>query len=302
MPDPAMPDVPGVLQHLHADWAARGWDPAALDAFRMEGEGDGAAPAGLPDLDAILDGADDTPADPAVPEPVADPAEGANPDPAAPPAGDEPAKTGLDALPEEWQKEVREAREEAKRYRLRAKEYDEVYDGLDDAGRGFLLELNKALKAGDTDAAQAMWDQLFTADPADPDPAAAPPATAMSADDIDRIVEEKLAAREQARQKEQAIADLDHQAEALGYKPGTRDYVNLLFVANHETNGDIAAAAEALKADRQKVIDEFLASKASDSEQHTTPAAPNGSAPSGERPITDLRQAKAGLEEWLASQ
>lgn len=313
MPDLDPTPVPGVLHQLRADWAAHGWTPAALDSFRMENEGDGGdpAPAGLPDLNAILDGADD-------PEPAGDPAGDGAPagDQATPagtdapadvdPAAADPAKTGLDALPEEWQKEVREAREEAKRYRLRAKEYEEVYDGLDDDGRGFLLELNKALKAGDSDTAQAMWGQLF-ADPdaaaaaADPAAAGGDPDAPLTAADIDRLVEEKLATREAKRAEDQAVADITKDAEALGYKPGSRDYVNLLYVANNETGGDLAAADQALKAERQKVIDEFVAAKATDSELHTTPAG-DGSAPSGERQITDLRTAKAGLEEWLASQ
>lgn len=244
-----------------------------------------------PDLDAILDRglapepAPDAPAEPAADAPVVD----------AP-------KTGLEALPEEWQKEIREAREEAKKYRLRNKDFNEITEGLDADSQSYLIELNRALVT-DPARAKEMLTELMAepaAEPVVPDAAGAPLTEQRLMELLDQREQAASTARQAADAKAQqaaAIAEIDTKATELGYAPNSVDYVELLHLAVNEHEGDLDKAHEAVQARRQKIIDDYVAGKGNT----PTPPAVTGAAPSGERTIGNLKEATAGLEEWLAA-
>jgi hypothetical protein len=256
-----------------------------------------------PDLDAILDRgfAAETPAEPAAP---AAPSATETPAASAPETpAPEAAKTGLEALPEEWQKEVLDAREEAKRYRLRAKDFNEITDGLDADSQAYLLDLNRAL-VSDPARAKEMLAELLSDTPADPatpaptDPTAAPLTEQRLLELLNERDAQAKAAETAAQAKaeqDKALAAIDEKATALGYEPNSVDYVELLHLAVNDHEGDLDKAHAAVQARRQKIIDDYVAGKG----QTPTPPSPTGAAPSGERQIGSLKEATAGLEEWL---
>lgn len=243
-----------------------------------------------PNLDAILDSAfaapeTTPPADPAPAAPPAAPAVAETP--AAPPA--EP-----DSFPRSY---VEELRRESAGYRQRAKPYDDVFGTLDDDSRSYLLELNQALVAGDTDRARALWDGIFAepGTPAAPQAPAAPvldqSAGYLTAADLTRILDE----RERRAAEQAAVKSIEDEAGSLGYSTDSADYVQLLWTANNVTNGDIAAAHAHLQAERQKIIDAYIASRQQAADSSAVAAPQTGAAPSTEQPIRTLEDAKAAL-------
>lgn len=254
-----------------------------------------------PNLNAILDAAESgtppTGDPPAPPTPSnSDPASSSTP--AAPPPTGAGASTGEGEDGKFDRKYVEQLREEAKTYRLRAKDWNDVAGDLDDDGRNFLLDLNRALVAGDAATAQRLWDALNGHEPAG-EPSAGDDVP-LTASDVQRILNDTFARREAQQAETQAVQSIVAEAKTLGYEPDTRDYVTLLWTANNETDGDLKAAHDKLQTERQQIIDAWLADKEKTSKTSTTPAPPTGAQPSGEKPITSLKDARAGLEEFLA--
>lgn len=87
---------------------------------------------------------------------------------------------------------------------------------------------------------------------------------------VAQIVEEKLAAERAEAQAETARREQEAAVQAVfaeireaGFDPESRDGHSILWTASNETNGDIAKAVEIVKAERQKIIDEYVSGKAS---------------------------------------
>jgi hypothetical protein len=71
-----------------------------------------------------------------------------------------------------------------------------------------------------------------------------------------------------------------------------------LWLAYNQTGGDLKKAHEALEAERQKIIEQYLETKKQQSEAHPRPGA-GGVAPDSGEQIKDLRQARNSLEARL---
>jgi hypothetical protein len=112
----------------------------------------------------------------------------------------------------------------------------------------------------------------------------------------------------QRLQEEQAVAaemkNIEVEARELGYTIDQKDvdYRLLLITAQNETGGDIAAAHAKIEARNQAIVDKYLAAKAADAEG--SPRVPAGDAqiPGTAQPIKSFKDARAGLEAFIAQQ
>lgn len=245
----------------------------------------------MSDINSFLDSLE---APPETVEPVGAPE--ATPEPAeAAPA----ESSGVDALPAWAQKEIRDARKEAQSLRERAKPFAEVFDGYADDDREVLLTLARLVKEDPTQGAsyaRQIADVLEGLTPAEAKAeiaeATAEAGSGLTEERLLQILEE----REAKREREAQVLSIEQEAKALGYEPNSKSYVELLWIANNQTKGDIAKAHEQITAERQKIIDDYLAQKANE----TSTASPNaGTAPSSERKISNLNDSKSALNDYL---
>lgn len=203
--------------------------------------------------------------------------------PADPPAADDvdlfEADPTADSFPRAY---VERLRSEAAARRTEAKAFAEAFEGYSDEDRGTLLDLARTLRTDPASAAEWMRSQaealLAGADPAgagDEEPEAeVDPDAPLTAAQLERYLADREARREREAAEAKALDDIVSEAKGLGFDPATnrREYLALLDVANNETAGDLAKAAEVLRAERQKVIDDYLAAKARESD--TAPTVP----------------------------
>jgi hypothetical protein len=83
----------------------------------------------------------------------------------------------------------------------------------------------------------------------------------MTPEQIQALVDERFAAQEAQKQQEAAIEGVFSEIKAAGFDPHSRDGHSILWTANNETAGDIAKAIEIVQADKQKIIDDYVALK-----------------------------------------
>lgn len=201
---------------------------------------------------------------------------------------------------------VEQVRRDAANYRNKAKELEERLSPWKDALEGWepddqqaVKELLAAVKKGDRDAITAILgldDGAVAPDvttaPQPGDPGYLTPA------DFDRLLEERLSEREQKAELDRQVKAIESEAKELGYEQGSNDYALLFKIAHEQTDGDLKAADEQLKAWKQSFVDQFVASKAN----APTPPPSSGGPASGERQILTLDDAKkAALERFNAS-
>jgi hypothetical protein len=283
--------IPGLLADTQALFAASGWDLDDFD-FRMEGDG-AAAPA--------ADGAGAPPADPPAAPPAAD---GGESDPFDNPAAD--------SFPRAY---VEKLRQEAAERRTALKKYEDTFSPYSEPERDVWNQLISITAQDPAKGAEMMLDLhhrlMGTGDYADegPDPTATlGDGKSKLDDDLDKPMTKKELEeylQEQARKadEETRVKAVTDEAVSLGYKPGTHQYVALLRRALDDHNGDLKAAHAAFEADKQKVIDEFIAQQAALGNSYpklsgaggAPPADPTGGAPK------DFKAAKASLQARLAN-
>lgn len=183
--------------------------------------------------------------------------------------GDAPDESGI---PEHLRPYVKQLREEAAERRVAAKVYEEAFGAFDEGDREALLGVVAALGSEDTqlDAAQALKElaESILGDVDDPDR----PLTA-------RDLERREAAKAEAQRQEEAVNAVIKEATDLGYAEGTREQRRLLDLAVNETKGDLKAAHEAITAERDAVIAEFVKSVQEGKAKWPTLAPPPGVAP-----------------------
>jgi hypothetical protein len=233
--------------------------------MELESEGAGTADAGAP---------------PAAPEaPTAS---------AAPDAGADPFESGAESFPRAY---VEKLRQEAADRRTAAKPYEEAFSAYGQEERAVWLQIAK-LTVEDPAAAKEVMDSLFSSMLADE-----APEEPTSEDDrplTRKELEQWSKDQEAAKQEAAAVSAVEKEAEALGYKQGDWNYFALLKRAMSDHGGDLAAAHAAFEADKQKVIDEYVAGK-QESGAKWPAGMPGGAAPAdatGGAPRT-FDQAKA---------
>ena len=87
----------------------------------------------------------------------------------------------------------------------------------------------------------------------------------LTPEQVQAMVDERLAAQDAERAQKEAVDGVFNELRAAGFDPQSREGHSVLWTANHETEGDIAKAIEIVNAERQKVIDEYVAGKSAPS-------------------------------------
>ena len=216
---------------------------------------------------------------------------------------------------------VDKIRREGARYRDEARAaqeslsvYDEVYSLYEEGDRDVWLDLARQW-AVDPRQAAAYMQQIAAAvlgeggemnDPAAPvvnDPSAAGAAASnggpLTNEQIAELVRNEVERRESERAQEQMVESIYSTMRAAGIEPKSREGMAVLWTANNETNGDIDKAIELYQADRQKAVDEYIATRQSGGR----PApAPNGVPASQHTPIKNLDDARRAADEFIRSQ
>lgn len=230
-----------LLDQIREGFTARGWPSSDLGVFRMEGEeGGGATP------------------------PAGDP-------PEAPPEGAPAADPFDDGQVQQFDRAyVEKLRQENAGHRTKAKQYEDVFGGYDDNDRAVILETFAELRANPeagTARLEAIASDLRKQFPGQKTPTAEELADAQAEGDkpLTRAEMQKmLSERDEKAEIEKSTQAVIAEAEKLGYKPGTDLYRRMMWTAANVTDFDLDKAHEHLKAERQLVIDEFLAEREKD--------------------------------------
>ena len=125
-------------------------------------------------------------------------------------------------------------------------------------------------------------------------------AAAETPEDVNAIVERKLAERDQQNAMQARVTAIETTLTEAGYAKGTQQYANVLWHAtnNPEVKGDIGKAIEAQKAYEQSIIDGYVQSMA----QGKTPPRVTSSGVAADTPPappSDIKEATAGARAWL---
>jgi hypothetical protein len=206
---------------------------------------------------------------------------------------------------------VKKLREEAAKYRVEAKTVKEQFapfDGLDEADLGWFFDAANTYKNGGVDGLASYVKPLFeslVADGATPKEAAeivedvAEKAEAgekpLTAKDVDRLLEEKIAARSQQEKQNAIAAQIDSTLAEAGYKKGSVEYITVLTYAT-ENRLKIEDAIAAMEASKQVIIDEYV--KGKKSAPRTVSGAPGEETPTAPR---NMKEAAQMAEAWIAS-
>jgi hypothetical protein len=173
---------------------------------------------------------------------------------------------------------VQSLREEAKTNRQTADRYKTSFDGFDDDTTDAFLQAVKLIRENPAEAHdvfKGLTDELAVA--AGITKAEAKEIVQDAVDNVDNTdgpvfktqaeLDEYLEQREAKKQQdvvmEQARKEIDNKIAELGYKPGTKQFNDLMFFASSLEEGSpiekLEAAHNQIAEERQAVIDEYLA-------------------------------------------
>lgn len=199
------------------------------------------------------------------------------------------APTWLSQQPPEVQKYVTELRQESAGYRDRFKPFRDAFEGYEDADRDIWLEAARTFSEDPVAVATWMREQadaiLSTTGPGDQDQTtdgeSEPSDQPLTRADLDRYFAERERAEAERRADAERAAENERitaEAKELGYQPNTPQYAALLYAAVHQTNGDLAAAHEALEADTKARLEAALNARAADAKKTPKTPPPTGGA------------------------
>lgn len=181
---------------------------------------------------------------------------------------------------EKIKKEGQTYRERAQEYEAKLAEYEQVYGQYEAEDRQAWFEMANRWAEDPRSGAEMMQriadavlnegktpeeatEQVIAEDQIAAEADAA--GVAMTPEQIQALVDERFAAQKAEEAQEAAIQGVFAEITAAGFDPQSRDGHSILWTANNETQGDIAKAIEIVKADKQKIIDEYVASKSAPS-------------------------------------
>jgi hypothetical protein len=219
-----------------------------------------------------------------------------SPEAGAPPAAPEapaadPFDSGAESFPRAY---VEQLRKEAADRRTAVKPYDDAFSAYGPEERDVWLKIAK-LTVDDPAAAKEVMDTLFSSmlEEAEPEAPTAEDDRPLTRKELEQWSKDQEAAKQEAA----AVSAVEKEAESLGYKSGDWNYYALMKRALSDHNGDLKAAHAAFEADKQKVIDEYIAGKTASGEKWPA-GMPGGAAPAdatGGAPKT-FEQAKASAK------
>lgn len=166
-------------------------------------------------------------------------------------------------------KYVEKIRTEAAERRVASKKYEDAFSKYNEQEQAVWFELAQELVT-DPKSAATKFQQIAAeilgapAEPAVPvapvaDPAGEKPLTQA---DIDRILAERDSKSQQERDLAAATSKVVSEAEALGYKQGSAEWRELMFLARYEADGDLTKAHGMRDARSKAAVDAYLAQKA----------------------------------------
>lgn len=142
---------------------------------------------------------------------------------------------------------------------------------------------------GDVAAAQSIEDSMTDLGDAE-----------LTPDKVNAMIESAMSARDQAGAERAAVEGIYTEMREAGVDPQSREGMAVLWSANHETDGDIAKAIESVKADRQKIIDDYV--KGASSGGATVAPTSNGVVASQDQPIQNLDDARRAADAYIRAQ
>lgn len=202
---------------------------------------------------------------------------------------------------------VEKLRQESAKHRTAYQPYRDAFDGYDDASREFLLDLARDLKSDDPAVRaeagkrmRAVGEKLSPAEQAALEGEEAPPVEVedkpLTRAELDAIFKEREAIEQQDREV-RAVYD---EAESLGYKQDTRELADLLYIATHETKGDLKAAHDLRLKSVQSVVDDFVRQQQEASGELPVVSTAGGApAPSAPQAPKTLKEAAAATSRRL---
>jgi len=266
------------------------------------------------DIEASAAPAETAPADTAPAEPT-EPTTPTDTEPAERSVLDIDLPAGMQTFDREY---VERSRQEAGKYRQQARDANEriaelegrykPFDAIPDADRDTWINLMDGW-ANNPESAAADFRRI--ADSVLGDPTATPTEKAeaeaviekvdtMTPENVQTMMTETLDKRDVAAKQSADIAKVHTQIGEAGFPEGTADNFKVLWIANNDPDvkGDVGAAIEKVKAEKQQIIDDYVSGVRDGG--NPTPA-PAGGLPANATPteITTMEAAGKAAREWL---
>jgi hypothetical protein len=181
-------------------------------------------------------------------------------------------------------------RNEAARYRTEANRYKQAFEGYDDETVDTWLTAVATWKEDPATVAEWMVEQgspYLDKNNEEAFNEAEMPLTRYELQEI-------LAERDNESATEMAVQSVMSEASELGYEPGSSEYIQLLYIANNETEGDLVAAAEVLDQQYTKMIEAYIAEKSG----NMAPP-PTGGIAANQDGVIDWKEARAAAEQRI---
>lgn len=200
-------------------------------------------------------------------------------------------------------KYVEKLRKESASYRERAKKYEAVFEGYEDGAVDEWREMITNFKADPKSVAEQWKDlsgkileQFTPAEQEVIEEALNDDETPLTMSQLQNILD----TRQKDMELEKLVTDIEREASDLGYNLKSREYKVLLMTAQELRSGSITEAHELLQAEKQKVIDAFVAEQSKGADRHV----PSGLAgvPNREKEIKSMKDAKEALTNFLDGQ
>lgn len=216
-----------------------------------------------------------------------------------------PANSGVEQFDRAY---VEDLRGQAADYRTKYAPFRDAFDGYTEEERQEWLSLVADFSRDPVATAQRMREIAEAVAPSPfepitqtpiPEPTPTPeeqdrPLTVREFQAMQAEAQRQAQAEAQAQQQESSVRGIYQEAEQLGYKPGTKEIVDLFWIARNQTGGDLKAAHAQMIQQEQQVVARYLESKGYDTTNTPIPVS-RGVAPSGETEIKDFGSAKESL-------
>lgn len=181
-------------------------------------------------------------------------------------------------------------RNDSARYRTEAARYKKAFEGYDDETVDTWLTAIATWKEDPATVAEWMVEQGSPYLDKNNEEAFDQAEMPLTRNELQQI----LAERDNESATEMAVQSVMSEASELGYEPGSSEYIQLLYIANNETEGDLVAAAEVLDQQHTKMIEAYIAEKSG----NMAPP-PTGGIAANQDGVIDWKEARAAAEQRI---